>query len=40
MRWLLHTADAHELYAKLGFASPGERTMERPPLAPGGGRAG
>ena len=26
--WLLHTADAHELYRKLGFGSPGERVME------------
>lgn len=28
-RWLLHTKDAHELYAKFGFA-PGERLLERP----------
>jgi GNAT superfamily N-acetyltransferase len=28
--WLLHTADAHELYRKLGFGTPGERLMERP----------
>jgi GNAT superfamily N-acetyltransferase len=27
-RWLLHTADAHGLYEKLGFA-PSERLMER-----------
>lgn len=27
-RWLLHTADAHGLYEKLGFA-PGERLLER-----------
>jgi GNAT superfamily N-acetyltransferase len=26
--WLLHTADAHELYRKLGFGPPGERVME------------
>src|SRR5262249_44151703 len=26
--WLLHTADAHELYRKLGFGTPGERVME------------
>jgi GNAT superfamily N-acetyltransferase len=26
--WLLHTADAHELYRKLGFGTPGERMME------------
>lgn len=28
-RWLLHTADAHELYRKFGFEEPGPRTMER-----------
>src|SRR5262249_38181065 len=33
VRWILHTADAHELYAKFGFGVPGERTMER--QAPG-----
>ena len=27
-RWILHTADAHGLYEKLGFA-PGERLLER-----------
>jgi GNAT superfamily N-acetyltransferase len=27
-RWILHTRDMHELYAKLGFA-PNPRTMER-----------
>lgn len=31
VRWLLHTADAHELYAKFGFEPPDERLMERPP---------
>jgi ribosomal protein S18 acetylase RimI-like enzyme len=30
LRWMLHTADAHELYAQLGFASPDRRAMERP----------
>jgi len=30
VRWLLHTRDAHALYAKLGFGPPGERLMERP----------
>jgi ribosomal protein S18 acetylase RimI-like enzyme len=30
-KWLLHTRDMHALYAKLGFATPGERTMERWP---------
>jgi len=34
VRWLLHTRDAHELYAPFGFGPPGERLMERP----GGGR--
>jgi GNAT superfamily N-acetyltransferase len=28
-KWLLHTADAHELYAKLGFGPPSERVLER-----------
>jgi GNAT superfamily N-acetyltransferase len=28
-RWVLHTRDAHSLYAKLGFG-PNERLMERP----------
>ena len=28
-RWILHTADAHGLYEKLGFG-PGERLLERP----------
>jgi GNAT superfamily N-acetyltransferase len=31
-RWVLHTADAHGLYAKFGFGA-GERLLERP--APG-----
>ena len=31
LRWLLHTADAHELYAKFGFEPPDERLMERSP---------
>jgi GNAT superfamily N-acetyltransferase len=30
VRWLLHTADAHDLYAQIGFGEPGERLMERP----------
>jgi GNAT superfamily N-acetyltransferase len=34
--WLLHTGDAHELYRKFGFGTPGERLMERtPPSASG-----
>jgi predicted N-acetyltransferase YhbS len=28
-RWILHTADAHPLYARFGFG-PGERLLERP----------
>jgi GNAT superfamily N-acetyltransferase len=28
--WLLHTADAHELYRRFGFAPPGDRLLERP----------
>ena len=30
-RWLLHTADAHDLYKKLGFGPPSDRLMERRP---------
>ena len=30
LRWLLHTADAHALYAKLGFAPPDRSFLERP----------
>jgi GNAT superfamily N-acetyltransferase len=29
MKWFLHTADAHDLYRKFGFAEPGERALER-----------
>jgi len=32
--WLLHTADAHQLYRKFGFGPPGERLMERPSTGP------
>jgi len=28
-KWLLHTRDAHELYAKFGFVEPSERVLER-----------
>jgi GNAT superfamily N-acetyltransferase len=31
VRWMLHTADAQELYARFGFAAPGVRSLERPP---------
>jgi GNAT superfamily N-acetyltransferase len=27
--WILHTADAHDLYRKFGFGAPGARVMER-----------
>lgn len=29
-RWMLHTRDAHGLYAKFGFGPPGPRLVERP----------
>jgi predicted N-acetyltransferase YhbS len=28
-KWLLHTGDAHGLYAKVGFGPPSERLLER-----------
>ena len=28
-KWLLHTADAHDLYRRFGFEDPGPRTLER-----------
>ena len=28
-KWFLHTADAHELYGKFGFAEPGDKALER-----------
>ncbi len=31
--WLLHTEDAHELYRRFGFDTPGEKLMERLPPA-------
>jgi GNAT superfamily N-acetyltransferase len=34
-KWFLHTADAHELYRKFGFDTPGQRVLER---AAGSGR--
>jgi len=30
-KWLLHTRDMHRLYAKVGFAAPDGRAMERWP---------
>ena len=39
--WILHTADAHGLYAKFGFGPPSQRVLERPRRRPAsGGRAG
>jgi ribosomal protein S18 acetylase RimI-like enzyme len=35
LKWLLHTADAHDLYRKFDFGLPGERMMERPPAPRG-----
>jgi GNAT superfamily N-acetyltransferase len=35
LRWLLHTKDAHGLYAKFGFGPPSDRLLERPGLPPG-----
>ncbi|WP_291419390.1 GNAT family N-acetyltransferase [Actinophytocola sp.] len=29
-RWMLHTADAHELYRRFGFTEPDVTYMERP----------
>ncbi len=29
VRWLLHTGDAHGVYAKIGFGAPSARVMER-----------
>jgi GNAT superfamily N-acetyltransferase len=47
MRWSLHTKDAHDLYARFGFAAPDDTVLERPSdpevilrdpgTAPGGG---
>jgi GNAT superfamily N-acetyltransferase len=33
-RWMLHTKDAHGLYAKFGFAAPPETYLERPSSPP------
>ena len=30
-RWMLHTMDAHGLYAKFGFEHTSDRVLERPP---------
>jgi GNAT superfamily N-acetyltransferase len=31
LKWILHTADAHGLYERFGFASPDPKVMERLP---------
>lgn len=31
LRWLLHTRDAHGLYARFGFVPPSQRLLERLP---------
>jgi GNAT superfamily N-acetyltransferase len=33
-RWMLHTADAHGLYRRYGFAAPDETYLERPSRRP------
>lgn len=33
VRWMLHTQDAHALYAKFGFERPDDRYLERAPAA-------
>jgi GNAT superfamily N-acetyltransferase len=35
LRWILHTADAHSFYEKLGFAEPSPKLMERGRLSAG-----
>ncbi|MEQ3542151.1 GNAT family N-acetyltransferase [Pseudonocardia tropica] len=35
-RWMLHTADAHDLYRHFGFQSPDPMVMERPGAKPAG----
>ena len=32
-KWLLHTADAHDLYRRFGFEDPDRKLMERPSVA-------
>ncbi|HEY6793249.1 MAG TPA: GNAT family N-acetyltransferase [Kineosporiaceae bacterium] len=39
-RWLLHTADAHGLYAEFGFRQPDQTLLERPAGAGLGQRSG
>jgi GNAT superfamily N-acetyltransferase len=35
-RWMLHTADAHDLYRHFGFQSPDPTVMQRPGTKPAG----
>jgi GNAT superfamily N-acetyltransferase len=37
LRWMLHTADAHGLYATFGFAAPDATMLERPGARPAAG---
>lgn len=37
LTWLLHTKDAHGLYARFGFGPPSERVLERPGRRSSGG---
>ena len=39
-RWMLHTRDAHTLYARLGFRPPDGTYLERPRPAPSGAASG
>jgi len=36
LMWMLHTEDAHGLYARFGFGPPDGRYLERPPRHAGG----
>lgn len=35
-RWMLHTADAHDLYRRFGFTEAAPTFLERPTAGPGG----
>ncbi len=35
LRWLLHTRDAHRLYARFGFGPPSDLLLERPSRSSG-----
>jgi hypothetical protein len=36
LRWILHTADAHGLYARFGFAPPEDPSLLVRPARPSG----